>query len=404
MIRSLKGIIQPLRNPPSAVSGGLWGLLMLGSVLLAGCTASSDGGDGGTTITTTTSNTNCTANTASGSSTGTSSYTVSTLTLSSSSASFTLPSNVLSFVVSATGTSSPRLSTLTRADGTNVLGLTSQNQSDTYLDFALGQSDYVNFLVPLDSSLTATSGSWTLTTNSAATGAKVVVRSGTTSDTPSLTVQPYLTGTTYSASDLSTALTTMQTIYSNNGVTLTVNSVQTISGSQYTSVSPSFTDSTTSALLNQGSASVVNLFFVEDFSGSNSGLLGISAGIPGSLGVAGNHNGVLIGLTGHASGSSLQSQLLAEMAAHEIGHFLGLYHPTESAGTLFDPISDTPTCGSANDTDESGKVSAEECESYGGGNVMFWTAYSTSSRNAGKKQERLCPNQVHVIRYSPIAQ
>ncbi|MDE0907230.1 MAG: hypothetical protein OSB18_07605, partial [SAR324 cluster bacterium] len=194
MIRSLKGIIQPLRNPPSAVSGGLWGLLMLGSVLLAGCTASSDGGDGGTTITTTTSNTNCTVATA-GNSTGTSSYEVSTLTLSSSSASFTLPSNVLSFVVSATGTSSPRLSTLTRADGTNVLGLTSQNQSDTYSVFAYGQSDYVNFLVPLDSSLTATSGSWTVTTNSAATGAKVVVRSGTTSDTPSLTVQPYLTGT-----------------------------------------------------------------------------------------------------------------------------------------------------------------------------------------------------------------
>ncbi|MEC7417431.1 MAG: hypothetical protein VX420_04355, partial [SAR324 cluster bacterium] len=149
--------------------------------------------------------------------------------------------------------------------------------------------------------------------------------------------------------------------------------------------------------------SVVNLFFVEDFSGSNSGLLGKSVGIPGSLGVAGNHNGALIGLTGHASGS-LQSQLLAETAAHEMGHCLGLYHPTESAGTLFDPISDTPTCGSANDTDESGKVSAEECESYGGGNVIFWPAYSTSSRNSGKKQERLCPNQVKVIRYSPLAQ
>ena len=108
MICSLKGIIQPLRNPPSAVSGGLWGLLMLGSVLLAGCTASSDGGDGGTTITTTTSNTNCTTATASGSSTGSGDYTVSTLTLSSNSASFTLPSNVLSLVVSATGCSSPR--------------------------------------------------------------------------------------------------------------------------------------------------------------------------------------------------------------------------------------------------------------------------------------------------------
>jgi hypothetical protein len=83
-----------------------------------------------------------------------------------------------------------------------------------------------------------------------------------------------------------------------------------------------------------------------------------------------------------------------------MGHFLGLYHPTESAGTLYDPISDTPQCSSSNDSDGSGKVSAEECESYGGGNVMFWTPYDTS----GKKQERLCPNQVKVIRYSPLAQ
>ncbi|MDP7157655.1 MAG: hypothetical protein QF922_05480, partial [SAR324 cluster bacterium] len=89
---------------------------------------------------------------------------------------------------------------------------------------------------------------------------------------------------------------------------------------------------------------------------------------------------------------------------HEIGHFLGLYHPTEYAGILFDPLSDTPECGSANDSDSSGKVSAEECESYGGGNLMFWTAYTTSSRNSGKKQETLCSNQVRVIRYSPIAQ
>ena len=266
----------------------------------------------------------------------------------------------------------------------------------------MGQSDYVNFLVPLDSSLTATSGSWTVATDSAAAGAKVVVRSGTTSDTPSLTVQPYLTGTTYSASDLSTALTTMQTIYSNNGVTLTVNSVQAISDSQYSSVSPYFTNSTTSALINQGTAGHVNLFFVNDFSGcpvndSTCDSLGIAAGIPGSLGVVGNHNGVLVGLKAHASGGSLQSQLLAETAAHEMGHFLGLYHPTEGGGALFDPISDTPEC-------TVGSITAEECESYGGGNLMFWTTYSTSSRNAGKKQERLCPNQVHVIRYSPIAQ
>ncbi len=30
--------------------------------------------------------------------------------------------------------------------------------------------------------------------------------------------------------------------------------------------------------------------------------------------------------------------------AHELGHFLGLYHPTEMNGVTQDTISDTPTC------------------------------------------------------------
>ncbi len=35
---------------------------------------------------------------------------------------------------------------------------------------------------------------------------------------------------------------------------------------------------------------------------------------------------------------------LAYIAAHETGHFLGLYHPTEFDGAMFDPLTDTPEC------------------------------------------------------------
>jgi hypothetical protein len=48
-------------------------------------------------------------------------------------------------------------------------------------------------------------------------------------------------------------------------------------------------------------------------------------------------------------------------------------------------------------------MSAEECEDYGGENVMFWTAWSSSSRSAGKKQETLSSYQQKVLKYSPIA-
>ncbi len=35
---------------------------------------------------------------------------------------------------------------------------------------------------------------------------------------------------------------------------------------------------------------------------------------------------------------------VAAIAAHETGHFLGLYHPTESGGNAFDPLVDTAAC------------------------------------------------------------
>jgi hypothetical protein len=36
---------------------------------------------------------------------------------------------------------------------------------------------------------------------------------------------------------------------------------------------------------------------------------------------------------------------MATTCAHEVGHYLGLYHTTELDGEDVDPISDTPDCG-----------------------------------------------------------
>ena len=122
------------------------------------------------------------------------------------------------------------------------------------------------------------------------------------------------------------------------------------------------------------------------------------------MGIANSWNGVLISLSAHASGTTLDSQLLGETTAHEMGHQLGLFHTTEKWGTEFDIISDTAECSkSSRDYDRNGKMSAEECEGYGGKNVMFWTPWNPASRSAGKKQETLSSHQQHVLKYSPIA-
>ena len=112
----------------------------------------------------------------------------------------------------------------------------------------------------------------------------------------------------------------------------------------------------------------------------------------------------LASLDAHVSGATLDSQLLGETAAHEMGHQLGLFHTTEKGGTVFDILSDTPECSSSTrDNNSNGSVSAEECDGYGGDNLMFWTSWSAASRSAGKKQETLSSHQQHVLKYSPIA-
>ena len=133
-------------------------------------------------------------------------------------------------------------------------------------------------------------------------------------------------------------------------------------------------------------------------------MLGNAAGMPGSMGDVNSWNGVLASLTAHATGTALDAQLLGETAAHEMGHQLGLFHTTEKEGTVFDILSDTPECLiSSQDNDSNGAVTAEECDGFGGDNLMFWTSWSSASRSAGKKQETLSSQQQHVLKYSPIA-
>jgi hypothetical protein len=319
--------------------------------------------------------------------------------------SFVVPADGISFLLSIFlgSNSSIKFYSLTDPDGTDILSASSTPNLYNEASGRLGNSGYANVLVPQSPSFSAKAGTWTFKayTNDRVS---IALRTGSTPSAATITIQPYITGTTWSAGDISAALSVMSGIYSANGITLTINDTITISDTQYSAVSGTFTDSTTSALVTQGSTAAVNLFFIEDYSGSWSGILGNAAGIPGSMGIANSWNGVLNSLSAHASGTTLDSQLLGETAAHEMGHQLGLFHTTEAGGTEFDIISDTAECPKSSwDNDNNSQMSAEECDGYGAGNVMFWTAWSSSSRSAGKKQEALSSYQQQVLKYSPLA-
>lgn len=339
----------------------------------------------------------------------TSSFSVSEITQTTGngykSGSFVVPSNGLSFTLSifSDNNSLVYFASLTDPDASNLLDNTStpniyaQTSGFGALSYGGG-----SMLVPYSSSFSAKAGTWSFIASNN-DRVKLGLRTGSTPSSTTFSIQPYITGTTWSASDISAALTVMSNIYSTNGITLTIKDTITISESQYSTISSSFSNSTTSALISQGSTDTVNLFFVEDQSSGESATYGVSGGLPGPMGIASSWNGALNFLTAHATGTTLNSQLLGETAAHEMGHWLGLYHTSESTGISFDPLSDTVECPISRDNDSDGKVYPEECDGYGADNVMFWTAWSTSSQAAGKKQETISSEQKYVLKYSPIA-
>ena len=150
---------------------------------------------------------------------------------------------------------------MTDPDGTDILSSSSTLYNK--ISGSRGAYGYANVLVPQSPIFSAKAGTWTFK-NYANNRVKLVMRSDSTPSNATIVVQPYITGTTWSASDISEALGVMSNIYAENGITLNIKSTITISDSQYASVSSTFTHSTTSALISQGATDAVNLFFVED--------------------------------------------------------------------------------------------------------------------------------------------
>ncbi len=128
-------------------------------------------------------------------------------------------------------------------------------------------------------------------------------------------------------------------------------------------------------------------------------------------------------LPGQLSIGNCGDDVTAAIVAHEAGHFMGLYHDTDSLGTIVDPIADTPTClcplckaaASTQACQGLGTTDPNVASPYqmlvtdclapagstpecgGGDNLMFWLLDVGS---AGV----LSPGQAAVMRASPIVE
>ena len=193
-------------------------------------------------------------------------------------------------------------------------------------------------------------------------------------------------------------LSKVNTIYAQVGLQLGTVTYIDITGADattYTDVDPSEFDALMKLSANpQAPDGAINLFFVHSISGGAPGfiILGESAGIPGVPVRGTSGSGVAVMMADFPNGLDD----LAQTIAHEGGHWLGLFHTTESAGTAFDPLADTPQCPKVpNDTDNNGLVDPVECAALDGPNLMFWTSAS------GPQPSLLTSNQKFVQLRNP---
>ena len=147
-------------------------------------------------------------------------------------------------------------------------------------------------------------------------------------------------------------------------------------------------------------------FFVQGF--DNPGIAGRAGKIAGPPLIQGTrYSGVVVTTFDGPVGELSQADLLVQGStmAHEGGHYLGLYHPTESPGAgsgvrvpwdLVDPLGDTPECSVVNDVDGNGVVSGDECIHQDGPNLMFWGAAPV-----GVVQDQLTAGQRFVLHRNP---
>jgi hypothetical protein len=165
----------------------------------------------------------------------------------------------------------------------------------------------------------------------------------------------------------------------------------------------------------------VQLFLVDELVSSLPAqpgtLLGVDGAIPGPSGAPGGPTsgavaslGDLVPCSGPISLLGCEADLLGYVGAHEVGHWLGLFHTTEATGTQFDPLEDTPRCpcnrcaspgdrSRCDDPAHPAFVFTDRCSGpgatcAGASNLMFWVV-------TGSSQGRLTTEQSEVARLNP---
>jgi hypothetical protein len=134
-----------------------------------------------------------------------------------------------------------------------------------------------------------------------------------------------------------------------------------------------------------GSNHDVTILIGETIDGSTE-YYGIAGSIPGTL-LATQRSGVVLSWLANAGGDGVfdadDVRLYGETLAHEVGHYMGLFHPVESDYYYYDALDDTAQC--SNETD---------CDSQLGDNLMY--PYPVCDWDSCTPQDQLSDGQSGV--------
>ncbi|NOY27735.1 MAG: hypothetical protein GXP62_17875 [Oligoflexia bacterium] len=131
--------------------------------------------------------------------------------------------------------------------------------------------------------------------------------------------------------------------------------------------------------------SEITVLITETIDGSTD-YYGIAGGIPGTLDYT-DHALVIVSWLTNAGGDGEFSdddiRLFGETLAHEVGHYMGLFHPVETTFDYWDALDDTDDCGGQS-----------ACESALGDNLMF--PYPVCDWTSCTPQDQLTSQQAGV--------
>ncbi len=278
--------------------------------------------------------------------------------------------------------------------------------------FRIGvQDDFLPMLLPVSPDLDLTTGAYTYrvyvdTTEAATISCQALFRTEPPSGDPTVNLHLIFVGVeaatglnATSAHDdaaLTAALDEVTSLWAGAGITVGTISYEDFGGDvdTYSSVDGDAEYSQLLKTANTDDARLIPIFFVNAITDSDGAtILGQAAGPPGAAGMGGNaKSGAVVTVIPLVDGDTA---LMGRLLAHELFHFMGLFHPTSKDGAETDPLSDTPTCPLSADADANGTLSTDECAGTGAENLMWWAASDTSTDVSG--------DQGWVVTRSPVA-